>query len=147
VVPIDPRRTDYRESLNLTLSLFGGANLMRADETLVTDPECDPSWSPPRLTPSFVGDACNADEDCDFATESFCHSGVCTVPCVGYCDDLSGRAPTFCGDDGYGGGLCFSKASEHNDECAAMDGAEARSLSRYVGSSGAPAAEAIVCAP
>jgi hypothetical protein len=69
------------------------------------------------------------------------------VPCAGYCDELSGRAPTFCAEGDDGGGLCLSKASEHNDECAAIDGAEARTLPRFVGSSGAPPAEAIVCAP
>ncbi len=148
IVPIDPRATSYRDSLDLTLSLFGGSNLMRADETLVCDPECDPRWSPPRLTPSFVGDACTADADCDFATDAFCHSaGFCTVPCDGYCDDLAGHAPTFCAEDGPGGGLCLSQASTQNDQCGALPGADAQTRARYIGDSGAAPAEAVVCAP
>lgn len=137
----------HADSLGLTLEMFGGYNLARAGDPLVLDPQCDPTWRAPRLTPAFVGDACSRDEDCDFAADARCHdAGFCTVPCEGYCPDRAGRAPTFCVTDG-DGGACVSRSSTANHACADVPGTAPAMADRHVGDSGAAPAQAEVCLP
>lgn len=108
---------------------------------------------------SFVGSACRRDEDCDFSS-GVCfraHSpsdgvGFCTQACEGFCPDRGGFATTFCASSGDlgaedGGGFCVSRASSLNDQCGAAPNLSPRTLSRYVGRSGATRADAEVCAP
>lgn len=100
-------------------------------------------------TPGFIGDRCSTSSDCGYST--YCHSaGFCSKSCAGYCSDLAGKAPTFCTDDpstSGADGICVSKSSSLNAYCASVVGTESRSVSRYVGSSGAPSATATACVP
>ncbi len=73
--------------------------------------------------------------------------GVCTLPCEGYCMDRDGAATTFCAEQSTGAGQCIGRSEELNDWCNAVPGTVETSLDRHVGSSGASAATADVCAP
>jgi poly-gamma-glutamate synthesis protein (capsule biosynthesis protein) len=146
---LDPD-TRYRDSFDLTVSMFGGYNAMFADEPIVLDPQCDPAWTAPRLTPPFVGDACARDAECDFAPGAFCHAaGFCTLPCDGYCPDRADRALTFCAEDPHAPstGICTSRSSGTNGYCAAVPGTSAREAERFVAGSGAASATATACLP
>ena len=74
------------------------------------------------------------------------------MSCEGSCPDLAGRAPTFCVAepmaDGAApiAGYCASKAASVNQLCAALPGTTAGTQPRFLGSSGATAAQANVCA-
>lgn len=107
-----------------------------------------------RHAPSFIGDACETDAQCGFTVRSGeagrCHpAGFCTVTCAGPCDDLTGRAPTFCIADATtpDAGVCVSKAHAVNELCSTLPGTENRELARFVGASGAQNGKAQVCAP
>lgn len=147
IVALDPSDGRHTDSLDLTASLFGGYNLMGADERLVPDPQCNDGWEPPRLTPSFVGDACRDNSECGFADGSFCHSaGFCTTPCTGYCDERVGRPGTFCVADGERG-ICVSKAGDGNAMCDGVPGTRPAEVSRFLGEPGVVDAVALVCTP
>ncbi len=103
----------------------------------------------PRLNgiePPFVGDACSSDDDCRFSG-GFCHAaGFCTEACAGYCPD-AGDVSTFCIRDGEtDGGICVPKASS-DAACTNVPNTSAKTTDRFVGSSGAAAKTAQVCAP
>lgn len=105
----------------------------------------------PRLNgkiPGFTGDVCSTAADCG---SGFCHSaGFCSTTCAGTCADQAGKASTFCIDDPSttrADGMCVSKASTLNANCATLTRTESRDVARYVGTSGASAARALVCAP
>lgn len=104
--------------------------------------------STPAPTP-FIGTACTTNAQCAF-TGGRCHAaGFCTQACAGSCPDQSGSAPTFCIADAAaaGKGMCVSKAAAQNNQCALLTGTAKVDASRFVGTSGAAAATATVCAP
>ncbi len=101
----------------------------------------------------FVGDGCSEDDDCGEQIESkaaFCLSGFCTINCEGYCPDRAGREPTFCAPDPTRNGtrgVCVSKSTPGNNHCAEVPGSVESDSDRFVGNSGARAANAEVCLP
>jgi hypothetical protein len=113
-------------------------------------------------TSRFVGDACEADGECNFASKrasAICHrftpsdaeleAGFCTLPCEGTCPDKAGASPTFCTslDDG-ATGRCVAKGAELNHMCADIAGTALElHAERFIGESGAAAASADVCLP
>jgi hypothetical protein len=72
-----------------------------------------------------------------------------TVTCAGPCDDLTGRAPTFCIADETkpDAGICVPKAHAVNELCASLPGTGNLELARFVGASGSQSGSAQVCAP
>jgi hypothetical protein len=110
---------------------------------------------------AWIGDLCRSDNDCGFSTDDglgrcfLSHEpasglGFCTVDCAGYCPDRAGKATTFCVGAsllGGTGGACVSKADSENAWCQSPSGFTAVSADRYIGRSGARAAEADVCLP
>ncbi|MFN3199615.1 MAG: hypothetical protein ACE366_14515 [Bradymonadia bacterium] len=112
--------------------------------------------NPGVVNDNWIGGECEEDDDCGFfanGREGFCltsnGTGFCTVACAGFCDDRSGKAPTFCAPaaqvGGTSGGLCVSKSDSRNQNCADPSGLQSISVSRYRGNSGARAATATVC--
>lgn len=109
----------------------------------------------------FVGDACEVDVECNFASKvasAQCHrfrpeggdfeAGFCTLPCEGTCPDKAGASPTFCASlDGGLTGRCVAKSHEVNQECAAIIGTMPVEADRFIGDSGASPASAEVCLP
>lgn len=105
----------------------------------------------------WIGGGCSVDEDCAFEESSspaFCYStqsgepGFCTVPCEGFCPDRAGHAGTFCvAADVPQMGICVVTPEASNQACAAVPGTTSQTMSRFVGSSGAPDAERLVCGP
>lgn len=108
----------------------------------------------PRNAPApvraWVGDPCELDDDCD-GDGAFCHgSGVCALPCAGFCPDRAGYAPTFCIEDPFAAdvsGMCVQRADALNAYCADVPGSQADEVVRYVGDSGAPEVRATACIP
>lgn len=106
--------------------------------------------SPPSAGGTWIGEPCAAGM-CSFSN-SFCLESaageMCSQSCEGYCPDRSGAATTFCVDaahfGGGGGGVCTVKAESRNGFCGAI-GMEAKTLTRFVGGSGAPGTSATVC--
>jgi hypothetical protein len=108
----------------------------------------------------FVGSPCAADdaEACGFtdgADEGFCHeftaedglvAGFCALDCAGVCPDR-GSATTFCVELEMGVGACVAKSTAANGHCEAIPGTREVQMSRFVGTSGAASATAMVCAP
>lgn len=107
----------------------------------------------PRLP--FVGAPCESDADCGFqasGAEGFCHTfdanrpGYCSIPCEGFCPDSSGWATTFCiGSEVDGMGVCAAKAEPLNNQCADIPGTAPTERDRFIGTSSASRASAIVC--
>lgn len=105
----------------------------------------------------FVGDACELDDACGFDAAAYClryaygddmNAGMCSLACEGTCPDRFGKAPTFCAAyGGAGAGACLPKAGPLNEQCASLPGTQPTELQRHLGSSSAPAATAVVCAP
>jgi peptidoglycan/xylan/chitin deacetylase (PgdA/CDA1 family) len=105
---------------------------------------------------AWIGSACTKDGDCSFDKTGFClrgaegaASGVCSVPCEGYCADKDGYASTFCAtiDGATPSGACAQKVAAENGECAKLAGTHAVSVDRFVGNSTAKPATADVCLP
>jgi peptidoglycan/xylan/chitin deacetylase (PgdA/CDA1 family) len=97
---------------------------------------------------AFIGDACGADDDCNFAGGQCLAAGFCSQSCEGFCPDRPGKAPTFCTSlDGGVSGQCVSKATTLNGYCDAIDGATAQDADRFIGSSTASAKRDTVCIP
>ncbi|OQB17732.1 MAG: Peptidoglycan-N-acetylglucosamine deacetylase [Deltaproteobacteria bacterium ADurb.Bin207] len=106
---------------------------------------------------AWVGTPCTDDSQCNFTasgSSGFCWTyddsnlGFCSLECNGYCPDKSGTAPTFCTSvDGGQTGQCVSKASEANHQCSDLPGTDPVSAQRFVGTSTASAATALVCLP
>ena len=128
-----------------------GFTFVRLDDTTVF-PKLH-GMAPPPVTAKFIGDACQSDADCAFVAggqSGRCDAAkFCTIPCAGTCPDLAGKAPTFCIADprAANAGICVSKPSNQNASCTALPLTERRSAERYLGTSGASAATANVCAP
>jgi peptidoglycan/xylan/chitin deacetylase (PgdA/CDA1 family) len=104
----------------------------------------------------FLGEACDPADDRCWQTEFFawCEptsegatTGVCTMACEGYCLDRDGAATTFCAEQSTGAGQCIGRSHSLNGACAAVPGTEEKAMDRHVGSSGASAANELVCAP
>ena len=93
-----------------------------------------------------LGEACTANAQCG---SNQCHAaGFCTQACEGYCPDTAGKAGTFCIANTSGsGGMCVAKAAPQNGTCSSLPDTAEVQVSRYIGSSTAPAASALVCAP
>jgi hypothetical protein len=126
----------------LTAMEQAGFSFVRLDDTTVF----------PKLhgvTAKFIGDVCDTDAQCNFAGGSCQPAGFCTQACAGSCPDASGKAPTFCIADERvtNAGMCVSKSAAVNNECRSLPNTEARVEARFVGTSGAAAATANVCAP
>lgn len=98
----------------------------------------------------FVGQACERDAQCAFATGGFCHeAGFCSIPCNNLCPDRPGLARTFCiADDAATTprGICVSRSATENHMCADVPGTVPESRMRY-GTSGTTAVSQTVCAP
>jgi hypothetical protein len=99
----------------------------------------------------WIGHECASDADCGFKAEGKSGSclvsgglGFCTTACEGYCPDRAGEAPTFCASLG-GKGRCVAKAAVENEGCAAIPGTAPRTVSRFIGSSGAAVKVATAC--
>jgi peptidoglycan/xylan/chitin deacetylase (PgdA/CDA1 family) len=107
----------------------------------------------PAPAQKFIGDACTSDAGCAFTVNNQtgrCHpAGFCTIRCEGSCPDLSGKAPTFCIADvrTANTGMCVSRAATQNQQCTGLPGTRATELDRFLGSSSASPARALVCAP
>jgi hypothetical protein len=101
----------------------------------------------------FVGDPCACESDCGFWADgqpSFCHAGgFCSIPCDGYCPDMTGRAATFCAVDitDSSTGVCVSKSSSTNGHCADLSKTIEHEVDRFVLNSGAAKTSAEVCMP
>ncbi len=108
----------------------------------------------------WIGDPCESNEDCAFdsgGVPGFCFTydtesdgvkGFCSLPCEGYCPDLDGTAPTFCVQSlDPAAGMCVSKAYPINESCGKIPGTAATEEDRFVGSSSAAHATALVCMP
>ena len=104
----------------------------------------------------YLGEACSPQQDACWQIEyqSWCEAtaegattGVCTIGCEGYCLDRPGAATTFCADVDPGAGQCVGRSRAENAFCAAVPGSTLLEADRWVGSSGASAAQAEVCAP
>jgi hypothetical protein len=112
---------DLSDSRALTVGMFGSWNLHALAAPLVTDPQCDPEWSPPPAPhphDGWIGGSCAADDACGDAT---ClpelTGGLCTQVCDNTCPDRTGRAVTFCVDLGHDdGGRCVARCGT-NFEC------------------------------
>lgn len=126
-----------------------GYTFVRLDDTAVF-PRLNGVQPPAQ---KFIGDACTRDADCGFTVlgrAGTCHpAGFCTIPCAGSCPDLDGKAPTFCILDQRTAntGTCASKPAAQNNLCALLPDTENRVEARFVGTSGASAANSNVCAP
>ncbi|MBK6516257.1 MAG: hypothetical protein IPM79_02550 [Polyangiaceae bacterium] len=101
----------------------------------------------------WIGTECSSDADCAFEADGekgSCQlsgaTGFCTVSCEGYCEDLAGHAGTFCAKTLEGDGTCMAKAALENEGCATIDGTSPETRERFIGSSGAAAKVATVCA-
>ncbi|MDX1748550.1 MAG: hypothetical protein R3324_21670, partial [Halobacteriales archaeon] len=74
--------------------------------------------------------------------------GFCTVTCQGYCPESPGEASTFCiPSDNPEIGICASKSEEANGFCELIPGTSPTESDRFLGTDGAAAASATVCAP
>jgi hypothetical protein len=113
------------------------------------------SLSPP-ATGSWIGSACTGAADCSFTANTSTGScsasspgasGLCTIPCEGYCPDKAGASVSFCATFPDGKGRCVVKADTLNQACAAIPGTAAKVANRYIGASTAKAASATVCLP
>jgi hypothetical protein len=104
--------------------------------------------------PAWIGSACSTDADCAFSAggaaaaclkaSAGASMGFCSIPCQGYCPDKAGANRTFCASWN-GGGRCMAKVGAENEACGDIPGTHASLVKRFVGSSGASAAEASVC--
>ncbi len=133
----------------LTQLKDAGYTFVRLDDTTAL-PRLNGTTAPPQ---KFIGDACTTDAQCGFTAAGQagkCHpAGFCSISCAGSCPDASGKAGTFCIRDNRAAsaGMCASKAATQNRQCASLPGTALRVEQRFVGSSGAAAATANVCAP
>lgn len=101
----------------------------------------------------WIGSPCSTDADCGYADGStgFCFipdaaaAGSCSLDCAGYCPDRAGWSTTFCIARATGGGMCAVRAGPLNHDCADLPGTAPHELARYLGTSPAPAATAVVC--
>ncbi len=111
------------------------------------------------LVESFVGGGCDGTQECVFmegTQPAFCFHEIasipgpsqCTLMCEGTCPDLQGWPTTFCAEfANVNTGLCVQKASARNRWCADVPGAHQVEAPRFIGSSGASYATALVCGP
>lgn len=147
---IHPNTVDHLESIITTL-LDDGFTFVGVD-----DEQTFPLLN--GVTAPFVGSSCSGPADCSFSAggaQGECltygdqdQQGICTVDCQGYCPDKSGFAPTFCTSlDGGQTGQCLPKSDALNHACADLPGTVAVSVPRFVGTSTASAATAVVCIP
>ncbi len=107
---------------------------------------------PPSDAP-WIGTTCGNDGDCGFDAGGIAAkcihnasgtAGFCSVPCQGYCPDQPGSSATFCANLG-GVGQCVAKAGPENDACGDITGTKQTLKKRFVGTSGAKAAQSTVC--
>ncbi len=108
---------------------------------------------------AWVGDPCQSNEDCAFQSgdvPGFCFTydgpdgvlGFCSLPCEGYCPDQDGTAPTFCVQSmDPDQGMCVSRAYPINESCAKIPGTQPIEEDRFLGTSSASPATALVCMP
>lgn len=137
----------------VTALVEAGYTFVRVDD-LETFPKLNGAAPKP---PPWVGTPCQADADCSFASDAFClgldadegQSGVCAMPCEGYCPDEPGRGITFCAtlDDSPTPGACVQRATTENGQCVTIPGTTATLASRWVGSTSVKAVNAWVCMP
>lgn len=104
------------DSRSQTVGMFGSWNVHSPAADLVTDPQCDPEWTPPPAPhphDGWIGGSCETDLTCGGTTcEPELLGGFCTQSCTSTCPDLSGRSMTFCVDLDLGGtGSCVNQCS------------------------------------
>ena len=98
----------------------------------------------------WVGDACQADSECNF-DGGFCAKnhvgggGFCSAHCTQYCADRAAMPPTFCvaDPDHAGLGMCVPKAVDQNFECRPYDSFAAETVPRF----NQPSVSANACVP
>ena len=107
----------------------------------------------------YLGEACNPLEDACWQIEyqSWCEpthpddaastTGMCTLPCEGFCFDRPGAATTFCATVDPGAGQCVGRSASENAWCEGIEGTVETALDRWVGNSGVSETTADVCAP
>jgi len=107
------------DSRSLTVGMFGTWNIFPPDAELVTNPQCDPDWTPPPSPhphDGWIGGSCEDDSTCGGAT---ClvdiPGGLCSQPCEITCPDRVGRPVTFCVDLGDGAGQCVARCDSTQD--------------------------------
>jgi len=108
------------DSRSLTVGMFGSWNVHAPSAPLVTDPQCDPEWTPPPAPhphDGWIGGSCETDLTCGGTTcEPDLPGGFCTQACTSTCPDQSGRATTFCIDLDIGDeGSCVNQCSTSVD--------------------------------
>lgn len=94
------RAGGHADSRALTVKMFGNWNVFPPGAALVTNPQCDPAWTPPEAPhphDGWIGGACDTSDACGGAT---ClpelPGGLCSQSCTSTCPDRTGRAATFC---------------------------------------------------
>jgi poly-gamma-glutamate synthesis protein (capsule biosynthesis protein) len=120
------------DSRALTVGTFGEWNVQSPTSGLVTNPECDPSWTPPEAPHAhdgWIGGACEGADVCGGAEcLDNLPGGLCTEWCERTCPDRLGRAVTFCADLGFdNGGVCVARCVS-DAEC--RDGYACREVAR-----------------
>jgi len=128
-----------------------GFTFVRLDD-LSTFPQLNGGSAP---SGPWIGSPCTGDAGCTFSAggkTGYCLTfaaggeshGFCSLECEGYCPDRTGAVATFCVATAEGKGACMRK---DESGCGAVPGTSSATAERYVGTSGASAATATVCAP
>jgi hypothetical protein len=137
---------EHGPSALLSLALVAPAGSTAKGTLRIT---CEPQ------RPSWIGDRCQADSDCDLSHHpegkgGRCHqsrgASFCSMPCTRLCPDLPGEAAeTFCVADpeAPAQGLCVSRAEPINDRCARVAGTAALMTERF----GEPGVQRLACVP
>lgn len=108
------------DSRALTVGMFHAYNVFPPEAPLRTNPQCDPSWTPPPSPhphDGWIGGGCETDDVCGGALclDNFA-GGLCTERCESTCPDRAGRATTFCADLGFSdGGVCVARCARDAD--------------------------------
>lgn len=147
---IHPNTANHLDVILAALEERGYSFVSLDDATVF--PKLNGAAPPPEV---WIGSACKADKDCAFDKTGYClkaagaESGVCSIPCEGYCPDKDGFAGTFCATVGGDtpAGTCAQKSETENDACAKLAGTKVTTAERFVGASTAKPATADVCLP
>ena len=120
---------DFGDSRKHVANLMGYRYLMMPHDSVVTNPQCDPSWVPHHPSAGWTGGACASDISCGNTTcDTELPGGLCTMACTGGCPDTAGRSTTFCVDLGDGTGSCVLQC---NDSTECRDGYTCKPEKRF----------------
>ena len=131
------------DSRALTVGMFGSWNVFPPDAEVVTNPQCDPNWTPPTAPhphDGWIGGACEDDGACG-GTSCLVDQpgGLCSQACELTCPDREGSPTTFCvalEESGY----CVARC-ETGLDC--REGYVCREMERY----GDPSVRRKACVP